>query len=78
MVRGDEMTERAGSCRHIHRSGATISDALPDLKLTGLVTEIADMFTVQSGDILYKVRLLVEQPDPQLRWGMTVETTFNP
>jgi HlyD family secretion protein len=59
--------------------GAAISpDALPDLQLSGVVTEIADRFNVQAGDVLYTVRLRVEQPDPRLKWGMTVETTFNP
>jgi multidrug resistance efflux pump len=59
--------------------GATISpDALPDLQLSGKITEIANMFYVQAGDVLYKVRLLVDQPDPNLRWGMTTEITFNP
>jgi multidrug resistance efflux pump len=59
--------------------GAALSpDALPDLQLSGVVTEIADRFNVQAGDVLYKVRLLVEQPDSQLKWGMTVEITFNP
>jgi len=59
--------------------GATISpDALPDLLLSSTVTEIADMFNVQAGDVLYKVRLRVDQPDPAFRWGMTVEITFNP
>jgi multidrug resistance efflux pump len=59
--------------------GASISpDALPDLELSGVVTDIADNFYVQAGDILYKVRLLIKEPDPALRWGMTVEITFNP
>jgi multidrug resistance efflux pump len=59
--------------------GAAISpDALPELHLSGVVTEIADNFSYQAGDILYKVRLRVEEPDPLLKWGMTVETTFNP
>ncbi len=59
--------------------GAAISpDALPDLQMAGVVTEIADRFNVQAGDVLYKVRLLVEQPDSLLKWGMTVEITFNP
>jgi multidrug efflux pump subunit AcrA (membrane-fusion protein) len=59
--------------------GATISpDALPDLLLSSTVTEIADMFNLQAGDVLYKVRLRVDQPDPAFRWGMTVEITFNP
>lgn len=50
-----------------------IPDALPELLLTGEVTEISDMFTTQAGDILYEVRILVEEDDPRLRWGMTVE-----
>jgi multidrug efflux pump subunit AcrA (membrane-fusion protein) len=59
--------------------GASISpDALPDLQASGVVTEIADNFYVQAGDILYKVRLHVDQPDPGFRWGMTVEISFNP
>jgi multidrug efflux pump subunit AcrA (membrane-fusion protein) len=59
--------------------GATIApDALPDLKLNGEVTKIADMFNMQSGDVLYQARLRVDKPDPSLRWGMTVEITFNP
>jgi HlyD family secretion protein len=53
-------------------------DALPDLKLSGEVTKIADMFHMQSGDVLYQVRLRVDQPDPSFHWGMTVEITFNP
>jgi len=59
--------------------GASISpDALPDLQASGVVTEIADNFYIQAGDILYKVRLHVDQPDPAFRWGMTVEISFNP
>ena len=59
--------------------GASISpDALPELQTSGVVTEVADNFYVQAGDILYKVRLHVDQPDPNFRWGMTVEISFNP
>jgi multidrug efflux pump subunit AcrA (membrane-fusion protein) len=59
--------------------GATIvPDALPDLQLSGMVIEIADNFYLQAGDILYKARLRIDQPGSQLRWGMTVEITFNP
>jgi multidrug efflux pump subunit AcrA (membrane-fusion protein) len=58
---------------------ATITpDALPDQHLSSQVTEIADMFNVQSGDVLYHVRLRVDQPDPGFKWGMTVEIAFAP
>ncbi len=53
-----------------------IPDALPDLTLNGSVSEISRAFTQQGGDILYTVRVTVKNPDPRLRWGMTVEATF--
>ena len=55
-----------------------VPDALPDLTLTGIVTGISQAFKQQGGDILYTVRISVDQPDPRLRWGMTVEVTFEP
>ncbi|MFM8425655.1 MAG: HlyD family secretion protein, partial [Chloroflexota bacterium] len=51
-------------------------DALPDIELTGTVIEISNAFTQQGGDILYTVRVRVDGSDPQLKWGMTVETVF--
>jgi len=53
-----------------------VPDALPDLALKGTVTEISNAYTQQGGDILYTVTIRVENPDPRLRWGMTVEATF--
>lgn len=53
-----------------------IPDALPDLTLTGTVTEISNAYTQQGGDILYTVRIHIDTPDERLRWGMTVEATF--
>ena len=53
-----------------------VPDALPDLALKGTITEISQAYTQQGGDILYAVKIRVENPDPRLRWGMTVEATF--
>jgi len=53
-----------------------VPDALPDLTLHGTITEISQSYTQQGGDILYTVRIAVADPDPRLKWGMTVETTF--
>ncbi len=53
-----------------------IPDALPDLALTGEVTQISNAFTQQGGDIIYTVTIRVNQTDPRLRWGMTVEAVF--
>ena len=56
-----------------------VPDALPDVKLTGVIQTISSAFTKQGGDIVYNVRILVDNPlDPRIRWGMTVEATFAP
>jgi HlyD family secretion protein len=52
-------------------------DALPGVTIDGAVTAITGAPTLQGGDILYKVRVLLKNPDPRLLWGMTVEVTFN-
>lgn len=51
-------------------------DALPELQLTGVVEEISRIYRTQSGDILYDVRIRLDEIDPLLRWGMTVEVDF--
>jgi len=59
--------------------GQTVSivpDALTDLALTGTVTEISRAYVQQGGDIIYTVRVSVNETDPRLMWGMTVEATF--
>ncbi|PKN89711.1 MAG: hypothetical protein CVU45_06250 [Chloroflexi bacterium HGW-Chloroflexi-7] len=51
-------------------------DALPELELTGTVEEISLAPKISAGDILYTVRILVQDPDPRIKWGMTAEVTF--
>jgi multidrug efflux pump subunit AcrA (membrane-fusion protein) len=53
-----------------------IPDALPDLALAGEITGISNAYTQQGGDIIYTVTIRVNQTDPRLRWGMTVEAVF--
>lgn len=57
---------------------AFVPDALPDLTLNGVVTEISGASYIQSGDVIYTVYIKVEETDPRLKWGMTVEVTFEP
>lgn len=54
-----------------------VPDALPDLALRGLVDTIAKGSGEKGGDIVYKVRIKLLDTDPLLRWGMTVNNTFN-
>jgi len=53
-----------------------VPDALPELELNGHVEEIDDLFEEKRGDITYTARILVDEIDPRLRWGMTVVVTF--
>jgi multidrug efflux pump subunit AcrA (membrane-fusion protein) len=53
-----------------------VPDALPDETLNGTISEISQAYTQQGGDILYTVRIAIKNPDPRLKWGMTVESTF--
>jgi multidrug resistance efflux pump len=53
-------------------------DALPGITLPGRVVSISQSSKVQGGDVLYTVKIKLDGTNPQLRWGMTVQCTFNP
>jgi len=55
-----------------------LADALPDVEMSGVVDEISQVFKSQGGDILYTVRIGMDDVDSRMRWGMTVEVTFEP
>jgi multidrug resistance efflux pump len=55
-----------------------VPDALPDLKMTGVVDSISQAFIMSGGDVQYRVKIKVDQIDPRVLWGMTVEVTFEP
>jgi multidrug resistance efflux pump len=54
------------------------ADALNDVTMEGVVTEISQSSFVQGGDVIYTVRIQANEVDPRLKWGMTVEVTFEP
>jgi len=51
-------------------------DALEALTLTGVVESISQSSKTQGGDVLYTVKIKLNDSDPALRWGMTVQVTF--
>ena len=53
-------------------------DALPGVGLSGHVVSISQSSKVQGGDVLYTVKIKLDDTNPLLRWGMTVQCTFNP
>lgn len=54
------------------------ADALSDVSMNGAVTEISQSSFLQGGDVIYTVRIQAKDVDPRLKWGMTVEVTFEP
>lgn len=53
-----------------------VPDSLPEVELTGKVESISDSFKERLGDITYTARILVDEIDTRLRWGMTVVVRF--
>jgi len=51
---------------------------LSDVTMTGVITEISQSSFTQGGDVIYTVRIQADKVDPRLKWGMTVEVTFEP
>lgn len=63
---------------YVGQQAEITADALPTLIMSGTVEEISSAPVVASGDILYTVRLHLNDPDPRLLWGMTMEVTLIP
>lgn len=53
-----------------------IAKALPELKLDGSVRSISSLATEKGGDVFYTVKIRLDESDPRLRWGMTVDAVF--
>jgi multidrug resistance efflux pump len=77
-VETSDLTELEVVKISIGQSVMIVADALPDAPMTGEVESISQAFTMQGGDILYKVKIKVDEIAPRALWGMTVEVTFEP
>ena len=79
LVETDDLTELEVVKLGPGQKVSMVPDALPDITLGGSIQSISQAFTKQGGDVVYNVRILVDNPiDPRIRWGMTVEATFAP
>ncbi|MFN2281737.1 MAG: HlyD family secretion protein [Anaerolineales bacterium] len=75
-IKTSDLTELEVVKIHEGQSVEITPDALPDLMLMGTVDRIGESFTTLTGDIIYTVTITLDESDPQLRWGMTVELRF--
>jgi len=78
MVETQDLTELDVVKVEIGQDVMVTPDALPDLELAGTVESIDRIFTERSGDVLYTVRIRLDESNPRLRWGMTVNAVFEP
>ncbi len=75
-VETDNLTEIEVVDISLDQTVEIIPDALPEITLMGTVELISDKFEEKRGDITYTTRILVDEIDPRLRWGMTVVVSF--
>jgi len=75
-VETSDLTELKVVNLEINDAAELTADAMPDIKMTGTITEISKSFKIQSGDIMYKAKIKLVDPAPLLRWGMTFQISF--
>jgi multidrug resistance efflux pump len=75
-VETDNLTEIEVVDVSVGQPVTVIPDALPEVELSGSVESIDDFFEEKRGDVTYTARILLDEVDPLLRWGMTVVVTF--
>jgi multidrug resistance efflux pump len=75
-VETDDLTEIEVVDVEVGQKVTVVADALPNVEMTGTVESISQVFEEKRGDITYTVRIILDDPDPRLRWGMTVVVTF--
>jgi multidrug efflux pump subunit AcrA (membrane-fusion protein) len=51
-------------------------DAMPGKTFRGMVTAVAQNYSVRQGDIVYEATILLTDIDPNMRWGLTAQITF--
>jgi multidrug resistance efflux pump len=76
IIETDDLTEIEVVKVSLGQTTTIVPDALPDVKLTGTVTSIKDVYEEKRGDITYTATVKLDEIDPRMRWGMTVAVTF--
>ncbi len=75
-VETNDLTEMDVVKIKANQKATVVPDALGDLKLPAHVDRIEQVSGKKGGDVTYTVRLKLDQTDPRLRWGMTMEVRF--
>ena len=78
MIETSDVTELEVVDIAVGQTVTFIADALPDVTMSGVVTAVSRSSFTQSGDVIYTIYIDVQDVDPRVKWGMTVEVTFEP
>jgi len=76
-VETDNLTEIEVVKIRLEQGASVTLDALPGVTLRGSISGISDTFVEQRGDITYQVTITLSDQNPQMRWGMTAQVTFD-
>ena len=78
VVKTDNLTELQVVDLKIGQKVEVMLDALPDVTLSGEVSQINRRYEEKRGDITYTVTVVLSQSQAALRWGMTAAVKFLP
>ena len=76
VVETDDLTEIEVPEISVGQEVEVRPDALPELQLSGRVESIGELYEEKRGDVTYTARILLDDGDERLRWGMTVVVVF--
>jgi HlyD family secretion protein len=76
VVETDDLTEIEVPEIAVGQMVEVTPDALPELQLSGRVESIGELYEEKRGDVTYTARILLDEGDERLRWGMTVVVVF--
>lgn len=72
-----DLTELDAAKVRVGQEVTMTADAIPEITFNGTVEEISQTPDNKGGDVLYKDHIRILDPDPRLRWGMTMDVTFS-
>lgn len=78
LVKTDNLTELDVTSLELGQQVDVILDAVPGEVMRGEVTHINARYEEKRGDITYTVTVKINQPVPQMRWGMTAAVQITP
>jgi multidrug resistance efflux pump len=76
IIETDNLTEIEVVKVSVGQPVTVVADALPDVNMDGFVDSIPPIYIEKRGDVTYTVKISLKNVPDKLRWGMTVNCTF--